>query len=337
MAASRHEQRLVITGASSLLGAELKSLLEESLFASWDLRLVDEENVAGTLTEAGGEAAVIQRVEEDTFRDAKFAFLTGSREFGKQCLAAARQSGAIVLDLTRASLSDPDSAPWFPRIEALSGASIDKSGRVFTVFSAGAAAIASLALAMRPFGPQRVVGTLFEPVSSAGRPGIEELETQTTQLLSFQPIGTQLFGTQTAFNLLPRYGGESRHDLQRNLLELRAEVSAALRAPGEDAQVSLNLVHVPVFYGSAFSACADLGAEASREALATACREGGFVLEPPEEPSPNNISVAGETALHLAEPRLDSARSNSWWFWGAADNLRFPAWSAIKLAEFLQS
>ena len=51
MSAPRDSQRIVIAGASSLLGAELKSLLEESRFAGWDLSLVDEETAVGTLTE----------------------------------------------------------------------------------------------------------------------------------------------------------------------------------------------------------------------------------------------------------------------------------------------
>ena len=51
----RESQRIVIAGASSLLGAELKSLLEESRFAAYDFRLVDEELAAGTLTEVAGE------------------------------------------------------------------------------------------------------------------------------------------------------------------------------------------------------------------------------------------------------------------------------------------
>ena len=59
----RESHRIVIAGASSLLGAELKSLLEESKFASWDFRLLDEQDAAGTLTEAGGEATVSQPVE----------------------------------------------------------------------------------------------------------------------------------------------------------------------------------------------------------------------------------------------------------------------------------
>src|SRR5262252_5362482 len=65
MPSGRHSQRIVIAGASSLLGNEVKSLLEESLFATWDLRLVDEEDVAGTLTEAAGEAAFLHRARRE--------------------------------------------------------------------------------------------------------------------------------------------------------------------------------------------------------------------------------------------------------------------------------
>ena len=71
--------RIVIAGASSLLGAELKSLLEESRFAASDFRLLDEEIAAGTLTEAGGEAAVIRPVEEDSFSRANFVGVCGTR------------------------------------------------------------------------------------------------------------------------------------------------------------------------------------------------------------------------------------------------------------------
>ncbi len=86
----RGSNRIVIAGASSLLGAELRSLLEESRFAGSEFRLVDEEIAAGTLTEAGGEAAVIQPVEEGTFDRAGKVFFTGSAEFTHANLAAAR-------------------------------------------------------------------------------------------------------------------------------------------------------------------------------------------------------------------------------------------------------
>jgi aspartate-semialdehyde dehydrogenase len=318
------------------LGSELKTVLEEIRFAGWDLRLVDEELVAGTLTQAGGEPAVIQNVEEDSFRGARYAFLTGSTAFGKQCLGPAKVAGARIIDYSRASLSDPDAIPWFPRIEALSGKRVLKDSKVFSISSAAGMAITALALALRPVGLLKLVAVVFEPVSEAGREGIEELETQTSHLLSFQNIGTPVFGTQVAFNLLPRYGTGSRHHLHENSLQLRAEITAALGDPLEDAKIAMSLVHAPVFYGTAFSAYVEVNEKVEQVNLIDACRDAGFSLVPAMEPGPSNVSVAGETSVFLRAPESDHTRAGSWWFWGAADNLRLPAWSGCKLADWLE-
>jgi len=336
MSSDRTSQRIVIAGVSSLLGGELKTVLEESRFAGWDFRLVDEEDAAGTLTEAGGEAAVIQRLEEGTFHKAKYAFLAGSRSFGNLCLPQAREAGAIIIDFTHATMSDPDATPWFPRIEALTGKTVAKHARTFSVFSAGGTAAASLALVLRGFALQRLTITIFRAVSESGRAGIEELESQTSHLLSFQPVGNAVFATQAAFTLLPRFAPESKHDLRVEETEIRAEVSAALADAAEDAKISLALVHAPVFYGMTFSACADLGAGADMAKLGAALKEAGWNIAGETEAGPSNVSVAGESQLHVSEPRADFSRAGAWWFWGAADNLRLPAVSGIKLAEWLE-
>jgi aspartate-semialdehyde dehydrogenase len=338
MAADRSSQKIVIAGASSLLGHELKSLLEEGRFAGWDFHLVDEDATAGIITEAGGEAAIIQRVEEDTFRRARFAFLAGSSSFGKACLGAAKDSGATVIDLSRASLENPDAIPWFPKIEALTGKSADRNAQTFSIFSVVGMSIASLALMLKSrYGLRRLVAVINEPVSEVGRPGIEELETQTSQLLSFQNIGQAVFGTQSAFNMLSRYGAESRYDLGSKLRQMRAEISVAIGDPEEDAKISINLVHAPVFYGTTFSVCFDLERDIDAMALAGACRDAGFVVVPESDPSPSNVNVAGETAVYLREPQPEMTREKCWWLWGSGDNLRVPANSAVKLAEWLDS
>jgi aspartate-semialdehyde dehydrogenase len=177
---------------------------------------------------------------------------------------------------------------------------------------------------------------MFRPVSDTGRKGIEELETQTSQLLSFQSIGSQVFGTQTAFNLLPHFGAESREDLQREGLEIRAEVAAAVGDVNEDTKISLNLIHAPVFYGLTFSACADLGEGVDSGKLIAACKEAGWTVIGDGEAGPSNVSVAGESQLFMSEPRADLSRAGAWWFWGAADNLRLPAASGLKLADWLE-
>jgi len=338
MDADQHADRIVIAGASSLLGHELKSLLEESRFAGWDFRLTDEDETAGTLTAAGGEAALIQKVDEGTFRGARFAFLAGSAAFGRQCIGPAVQAGATVVDMSHASLANPDATPWFPRIETLSGKSADKHSATFSVFSVGGTAVTSLAMILQSrYGLRRLVAMMFEPVSEVGRAGIEELETQTSQLLSFQTVGSPVFGTQSAFNMLPRYGADSKRDLGNKLREIRAEISAAIGDSDEDGKISVNLVHAPVFYGTAFSICADLEHDIDAVALTGACREAGFVVVPAVEEGPSNVSVAGDTGIYLREPQPEMTREKSWWFWGAGDNLRVPAWNALKLAEWLDS
>src|SRR3977135_2871777 len=129
----RESNRIVIAGASSLLGAELKSLLEESRFAGGDFRLVDEPIVAGTLTEAGGEPAVIQPVEEGSFNGAQLIFFTGSSEFTKRNLPAALNSGAKMIDLSGAVAEREDAVAWFPKLDWLRGREFATESNIFAI------------------------------------------------------------------------------------------------------------------------------------------------------------------------------------------------------------
>src|ERR1700682_2194456 len=324
MSSNRDSNRIVIAGASSLLGADLKSLLEESRFAGWDLSLVDEEIAAGTLTEAGGEPAVIQPVEEGTFDRAKLVFFTGSSQFTGANLAAAKGSGAIVMDLSGASLDAPNTSVWF------GSSDVDKNRPVYAIPSAPGLIAAKLLTA---FGDAltRLALVFFHPVSEAGRAGIEELEAQTSHLLSFQSIRQPIFDTQVAFNLLDQYGPASRHSLASIRDRVRKEVSFA--ASSSSVKPSVQLLHAPVFYGYTFVALAELSSHQGRETLLDKSRKAGFSVET-TAPSPmGNLTASGDSAIHLAIPEADYAQPNNGWLWGAADNIRLPAATAVKLAE----
>jgi aspartate-semialdehyde dehydrogenase len=331
MPSTRDSQRIVIAGASSLLGAELKSLLEESPFAGWDLSLVDEEAAAGMLTEAGGEPAVIQPVEEGTFSRAKLVFFAGSEAFSHRNLSAARESGATVIDLSGAALTVQDANVWFA-IDDVAHAT-GKPKTLCAIPSAPGLAAAKLLAAVSSAGLSRLALIFFRPVSEAGRAGIEELETQTSQLLSFQSTGQPVFDTQVAFSLLDRYGAASRENLQSVRARIRSEVSLAAGRTG--VKPSVEVLHAPVFYGYTFLAMADLHPHQSKQALIEACRKAGFTMDSDVSSPLGNLNASGDSAIHLAVPEDDSAQPGAWWFWGAADNIRVPAAAAIKLAERL--
>jgi aspartate-semialdehyde dehydrogenase len=329
----RGTNRIVIAGASSLLGAELRSLLEESRFAGTDFRLLDEELAAGTLTEAGGEPAVIQPVEEGSFEKAGIIFFTGSSDFTLANFETASRSSAVVVDLSGHSISSANTFVWFSGTEKLRAQAFPEKPHLAAVPSAAAEGIVRLTLALREMDVKDIVVNVLQPVSAAGNGGIEELETQTKQLLSFQSPGKELFDAQTAFNSLDRFGPQSKFDLNHARLTLRNEVSACLR--GEGVLPAVQLVHVPVFYGVTFAACIKLDGTVDEERISRACQQGGFAILDEPGIGPSNISAAGETVIQLSKPKADQLQPGSWWLWGAADNIRLPAWNAVKLAEKL--
>jgi aspartate-semialdehyde dehydrogenase len=329
----RESNRIVIAGASSLLGTELKSLLEESRFAGWDFRLVDEEVVAGTLTEAGGEPVVIQPVEEGSFDRARFVFFTGSAEFTRRNLDGAERSGTRIIDLSGGIAGDAGTVAWFPKLDALLGREFMASAAVYVLPSAAATAAAVLALALSKCGVQKLAMVCFQPVSEAGRAGIEELENQTGQLLSFQDVGQPVFDAQVAFSMLDRFGAASGQKLDAIRGRVRAETKACLGS--KVLTPAMQVIHAPVYFGMTFSAWAGVDSSADAGKIAKQCEDAGFALIADGEAGPNNVSAAGEKVIQLAAPEADPSLAGSWWFWGAADNIRLPAWNAVKLAEKL--
>ena len=327
MPSDRASQQIVIAGASSLLGTEVKSVLEESRFAAWDISLVDEESAAGTLTEAAGEPAVIQPVEEGTFARAQLIFFTGSGGFTEANLPAARESGAAVIDLSGAALKAGDASAWF----GLGAA--DKDRKLFAIPSAPGLVAGRLLSALCQARPASASMIFFRPVSETGRDGIEELESQTSQLLSFQSIGEPVFGTQVAFTLLDHYGSASRESLQAVKDRIRLELSAL--GDKIPVQPAIQVLHAPVFYGYTFAAAVEIPSGQTREGLAKLLQHEGFSLETDLTAPTGNLTASGDSAIHLASPESDAAQPGTWRFWGAADNIRLPATSAVKLAEQL--
>ena len=55
----------------------------------------------------------------------------------------------------------------------------------------------------------------------------------------------------------------------------------------------------------------------------------------PDDAAPTNISVAGESEIHLARIEPDPNVAGGVWLWGAADNLRLAATNAVRIAEEL--
>jgi aspartate-semialdehyde dehydrogenase len=330
--------RVAIAGAASLRGKELKRCLEDADFPASEIRLLDEELVAGTLTEAGGEPAVIETVDEDSFERARFAFFAGSPGFSSRHGKEARRAGATVIDLSGGLGVESGAQLWIPALDSVlalpDGKVVPGEPRsLFLAPSAPADVAISLSAAFVPVGLNRLVLTFFQPVSERGREGVEELESQVVKLLSFQPIPQDVFDAQVGFNMLSAYGEESGEKLG----DVRAGIAGEVRSylAGRAPMPAIALVQAPVFYSHAFTAYAEFDAPAAVEDLVARMENAGLKVAAADDPAPTNVSVAGEARPVLAQPESSPGIETGVWLWGAADNLRVPAATAVAIAEKL--
>jgi aspartate-semialdehyde dehydrogenase len=331
--------RVAIVGASSLRGKELKQVLEDRNFPATDIVLLDESVMAGTLTEAGGEPTFIRALEEDSFDGVRFAFFAGTAVDTEQSWQAAQRAGATVIDLTGALAASGSATMLIPSLAAalplretiVTGGTDAGSGGV--VYSPPSPVIiaSTVATAFAKFQPQRIALTLFPPVSEHDQSGIEELESQTTNLLSFRPIEQVVFDAQVAFNLLSAYGAESKVRLAEVRSGIVRDVTKYLA--GRVPVPAIQLLQAPVFYGYAFAAYAEFASQQSVEQLEQAFANLGVRVAASTEDAPTNVSVAGESEIQLARIEADPSVPSGVWLWGVADNLRLAATNAVRIAE----
>ena len=227
---------------------------------------------------------------------------------------------------------------WIPALDEVLAAA-DAKGvpgeprSLFLAPSAPADVAISLSAAFAPMGLNRLVLTFFQPVSERGREGVEELESQVVKLLSFEPIPQEVFDAQVGFNMLPTYGEESSEKLG----DVRAGIVGEVRSylAGRVPMPAIALVQAPVFYSHAFTAYAEFKAVPAVKGLVAQLKHAGLKVAAADDPAPTNVSVAGETRPVVGQPEIDPGIETGVWLWGAADNLRVPAATAVAIAEKL--
>jgi aspartate-semialdehyde dehydrogenase len=336
--------RIAIVGASTLAGKELSDTLAESSLADAGLLLLDDEDVAGQIAAAGDEAALIQKIDGQSFAGVDFVFFAGDADTTRRYWKAARLAGASIVDMTYALEPEPGVlvlGPWAPlaTVEAPSPQMHEPDLTTTAVVAAHPAALLLLLIASRVDAvlPLRTIAvTLFEPASEYGRAAMDELHQQTVALLSFQSLPREQYDAQIAFNLLPSLGESAKVNLTATRARILAHY-AALGA-GSAPAIELQLVQAPVFHGYVASLLIELdGATMASEIERALHGESVDILRPESDP-PSNISAAGQADVLVRVRATGGADvpSTRFWLWLAADNLKLASLNAIACANELR-
>lgn len=322
-------RRIVVAGATGLLGEELLAVLAERSFPVGELLPLAGDRTAGEDLEFAGEIWSVQPALA-SWTGVDLAFLCAppavSLELSRQALRAGVPcidcSGALAareeVPLLAAALDPPEAALGSPLVAAAGGPAL-----------APALVLAALA---RAAGLRRVGATLLLSVASGGRAGVESLSSESVALFNQDDLpDPTVFPATVAFDCQLRLGSPG----EDGATEVERAIAGALRrlvAP--EAGIAVQAVRAPVFCGDA----ALLSVETARPLEAGAAAEllaktPGVALHSDAGPAPGTRAVAGRDEAVVARVRCDASRESGLLLSVLGDATRLTALNAVRLAE----
>lgn len=323
-----------IVGSGSLLGREIRDLLAGTPMQT---RLIGADEIeAGTLTEERGEPVVMTELDEENLAGARVAFLAGSAESSRKALELMGKLGErpALIDLTYVLEEHPAAHLRAPMVEP---AHYVVPAEIEHVVAHPAAIVLTLFLArlneVRPVG--RAVAQIFEPASERGQKGIDELQRQTVNLLTFQKLPKGVYDDQVAFNLLARYGSEAPLALEAIERRIERHLSTLLGLNGNLPLPSLRVIQAPVFHGHSLSLWVEFEEKPEVKALEEGLQTAQIDVRGAEVESPNIVGLAGQSGIAVGSIAADRNHPRAVWFWVVADNIRIMADNAVAAARVL--
>jgi aspartate-semialdehyde dehydrogenase len=243
--------RLVLVGARSPLGAEVKPRLEASDLSFAEVVMAEADPVddegGRLLSDFDGEALLVQDAREIDYGRFDLAVLLGSPETTAPVLEAACRARGCV-DASGASRNRKGTvwAQWGiqpPR-------AIPRHG----LLAAPQPVASTLARLLHPLSRagllQEAGATVLLPAAALGLEAVKELHQQAVEVMSFQVPPEEHLKRQLAFNVLP-WEDPLRAESASLAEDLAMEVGRLLQR--EDSPCDLQLLLVPAFHGFGFS------------------------------------------------------------------------------------
>lgn len=345
--------RVAVVGASSLLGKELVAVLEQGKFPVSRLLTFESDEGEPELPIIDLSADASGIVEDSQISEAEldFAFLSARLPKLPAFLRSWQQQGSaapcLVIDVVgdgleaagdspgpAAGSEDPVGIPFLDRRYPVAGVHAP-AARLHVSPHPAVIVISSLLLRLAARFPLKsAVAQVFISASESGSRGVEELQRQTVNILSFQKVPQQTFGAQLAFNLLSRLGRSAKGEMAALETRVRRQLHLYL---GERVPLpALRLLTVPFFYSVAVSLYVETAERVTTEAANAALAGERIKVRRSTLDAPTPVEVTGSSDILVDSISTDAEHPNGLWLWAVADNLHLAATNAVELAASLR-
>ena len=327
--------KVAIVGATGNVGREMLNVLAERQFPVSEVVALASTRSVGTEVSFGDHTLKIKALDYFDFKGTDIVLMSAGGTIAKQWAPRIAAQGPIVIDNSSAWRMDRDVPLVVPEVNAAALDEIKKG-----IIANPNCSTAQLVVALKPLHDfatiKRVVVSTYQSVSGAGKEAMDELFRQTRAVFVADPIETEKFTKQIAFNVIPHIDVFLHSGLTKEEWKMAVETQKIL---DPDIQLTATCVRVPVFVGHSESVnieferpiTADKARSLLREApgilLVDKREDGGYVTP---------IECAGEDATFVSRIRKDPTVEHGLNLWIVSDNLRKgAALNAVQIAECL--
>ena len=325
---------VALVGATGLVGQEFIEVLEQHNFPMNSIRLLASDRSAGRKLFVNHREIEVEGTAPESFERVDIAFFSAGAEVSHYFSPIAAQEGAVVIDNSSAFRAastvplvvpevNPDDIKWHEGIIANPNCSTIQ-----------------MVVALYPLHKvnpiKRIIASTYQAVSGTGSAAMEELTTQTKQIMDGQKNTIpHVYPHQIAFNILPEIDVFLDNGYTKEEWKMVEETRKIMHA--QDMAISATCVRVPVFTGHSEAIHVEfsqpMSPDEAQHILANA--SGVKVLDDLTiSLYPQPWSATNTDEVFVGRIRKDVSHPNGLVMWIVADNLRKgAALNAVQIAE----
>ena len=326
---------LAIVGATGNVGRKLIEVLEKKKFSTTVIHLLASSKSVGKKIKFNGKDHIVEDLETFDFSKVNIAFFAaGSAVAEKWAPIAAKKT--IVIDNSKYFRKDPEIPLIVPEVNSNE---LSKFKNKNIIANANCSVI-PIVVALKPlhdlYNVKRIVASTYQSVSGVGKDGMDELISQTREVLENKNVTSKNFTKQIAFNAIPHIDSFLEDGSTKEERKNHDEIKKIL---DKKINVTSTCVRIPVLVSHSISANVEFNnthnLEEIKNVLSTSpgCKvidehkDGGYITP---------IEAENKFDTFISRIRNDTSQPNSINMWIVSDNLlKGAALNAVEIAETL--
>lgn len=329
---------VAVVGATGAVGETMISILEERNFPVGKVYALASERSAGKRIPFKGGSLVVEDLASFDFSKVQIGLFSPGASVSAEYAPKAAAAGCVVIDNTSQFRYDDEIPLVVPEVNPEKVADYKNHGIIANPNCSTIQMLVALKPIYDAVGITRINVATYQAVSGTGKEAIEELATQTANLLNAKPVKASVYPKQIAFNVLPQIDVFMDNGYTKEEMKMVWETRKIMG--DESILVNPTAARVPVFFGHSEAVHIEtkqkITAEQVRDLLASAPgvtlvdeRVNGGYPTAVTESSGNDDVFVGRIREDISHPMgID--------LWVVGDNVRKgAALNSVQIAEVL--